>query len=109
MESPVDIKRIKGHLRIPHNLEDLEIQDYLSFAKHDVVEAVFDGYAENLNKDGLELDPAYQKAVIMLTTFYYENRMAISEVRQQESPFSVTHAIHTLRAHRDRYLKVDDA
>lgn len=109
MKSPVDLERIKGHLRIPHKLEDIEVQDYLDFAKHDVVEAVFDGHDEKLNKDGLELDPAYQKAVIMLTTFYYENRMTISEVRQQESPFSVTHAIHTLRAHRDRYLKVDEA
>ena len=108
MEKPVDLKRIKGHLRIPHDLEDPDIQDYLYFAKNDVIEAVFDSYDEKLDKDKLELDPSFQKAVIMLTSYYYENRLMISEVRQNESPFSVTHAIHTLRAHRDRYLKVDE-
>ncbi|API92713.1 MULTISPECIES: head-tail connector protein [unclassified Virgibacillus] len=100
----LDLERIKGHLRIPHNLEDTEIQDYLEFAKQDVIEAVFDSQDPNLDMPKLEEDKIYQRAVIMLTTYYYENRMAVSEVSQHESPFSVTHAIQTLRAHRDRYL-----
>lgn len=100
----LDLNRIKGHLRIPHNLEDAEIQDYLDFAKQDVIEAVFDSQDPNLDMLGLEKDKVYQRAVIMLATYYYENRMTISEISQAESPFSVTHAIQTLRAHRDRYL-----
>ena len=72
--------------------------------KQDVIEAVFDSQDPNLDMPKLEEDKLYQRAVIMLTTYYYENRMAISEVSQHESPFSVTHAIQTLRAHRDRYL-----
>jgi len=108
MRLPVDLEKIKSHLRVPHNLEDPDIEDYLYFAKNDIVEAVFDSHDNNLNKKDLEMDPSFQKAVIMLTTYYHENRLMISEVRQREAPFSVTHAIHTLRAHKDRYLKVDD-
>lgn len=104
MNTPVDLERVKGHLRIPHDLEDEQINDFLTFAKSDVIEAVYDGYDPNLNKDKLELDPTFQKAVIMLTAFYYENRLTISEVTQIETPFSVTHAIQSLRANRDRYL-----
>lgn len=100
----IDLDRIKGHLRIPHNLEDAEIQDYLDFAKQDVIEAVFDSQDPKLNIEKLEGDKVFQRAVVMLTTYYYENRMTLSEVSQHESPFSVTHAIQTLRAHRDRYL-----
>ncbi len=104
----LDLERIKSHLRVPHDLEDGDIQDYIDFAKSDVIEAVFDAQDANLDVDGLESDPSFRRAVIMLTTYYYENRLTISEVSQHESPFSVTHAIQTLRAHRDRYLKVDE-
>lgn len=100
----INLEKIKGHLRIPHDLEDEEIKDYMAFAKHDVIEAVFDSRDPNFDKDSLEEDPAFQKAVIMLTAYYYENRLTISEISQNEGPFSVTHAIQTLRAHRDRYL-----
>lgn|SRR5690625_2563967 len=104
MDKPVDLERIKGYLRIPHDLEDEQISDFLTFAKSDVIEAVYDGYDDNLDKNKLELDPSFQKAVIMLTAFYYENRLTISEVIQSEAPFSVIHAIQNLRANRDRYL-----
>lgn len=98
------LERVRSHLRVPHNMDDEDIAMYMEFAESDVIEAVFDGYDENLNKDILHDDPTFKRAVLMLTSFYYENRLAISEVRQTESPFSVTHAIQTLRAHRDRYL-----
>lgn len=104
MKLPVDLEKIKSHLRVPHDLEDSDIDDYLQFAKSDVVEAVFDSHDSNLKMNELELDPSFQRAVIMLTAYYYENRLTISEVNQHESPFSVTHAIQTLRAHKDRYL-----
>lgn len=100
----VTLDKIKGHLRIPHDLEDEQLQDYLDFAKNDVIEAVYDSQDVRLNMTDLEKDPSFKKAVIMLTSFYYENRLIISDVSLKESPFAVTHAIQTLRAHRDRYL-----
>lgn len=98
------LERVRSHLRVPHEMDDEDILMYMEFAESDVIEAVFDSYDENLNKDVLNDDPTFKRAVLMLTSFYYENRLAISEIKQVESPFSVTHAIQTLRAHRDRYL-----
>ena len=100
----VTVEKIKAHCRVTHSLEDELIQDYLNFAKNDVIEAVFDSLDPNLNKEELEKDSSFQKAVIMLSAYYYENRTAISDIKAIEMPFSVTHAIQTLRAHRDRYL-----
>ncbi|MGY0692982.1 head-tail connector protein [Virgibacillus sp. FSP13] len=100
----LSLERIKGHLRIPHNLEDEVIQEYIEWADHDVAEAVFDSHDPKLDKKSLENDPSYKKAVTMLTSYYYENRLTMSEPNIKEAPFSVTHAIQTLRAHRDRYL-----
>lgn len=104
----LSLERVKSHLRVPHNLDDEDIKDYISWAKSDVIEAIYDSYDVKLDKESLEKDVTFQRAVMMLTTYYYENRLTISEVDQYESPFSVTHAIQTLRAHRDRYLKVDN-
>ncbi|WP_040981079.1 head-tail connector protein [Oceanobacillus jeddahense] len=103
----VELEKLKGHLRVPHNLEDGNIQDYLDWAKQDVMEAVYDSYDPKVNIAALEEDVTFKKAVIMLATYYYENRMTISEVAQAESPFSVTHAIQTLRAHKDRYYETE--
>ena len=103
----LDLYTIKNHLRIPHNLEDEVILDYIEFAKNDVTEAVYDATDVNVNTEGLENDPSFKRAVIMLTAYYYENRLTISEINMHESPFSVTHAIQTLRAHRDRYYETE--
>lgn len=104
---PLSLERIKSHLRVPHDLEDDDIKDYIEFAKSDVIEAIYDSHDPTLDKEGLEKDPSYRKAVIMLTTYYYEHRLPLSEINIKEAPFSVTHAIQTLRAHRDRYFKDD--
>lgn len=98
------LEKTKEHLRVTHNLEDEVIQDYLDFAKSDVTEAVYDSFDKRLDIEGLQEDPSFIRAVIMLTSYYYENRLTISEINMHESPFSVTHAIQTLRAHRERYL-----
>lgn len=100
----LDLETVKEHLRIPHDLEDNIIYDYINFAKSDVIEAIYDKYDTALDKEKLEKDLTFQRAVIMLVSYYYENRLTISEINMHESPFSVTHAIQTLRAHKDRYL-----
>ena len=70
-----------------------------------IIESVYDSYDKKVKLDELEEDSNFKKAVIMLTAFYYENRLTISELNIKEAPFSVTHAIQNLRAHRDRYYE----
>lgn len=103
---PLTFERIKSKLRVPHDLDDEDIKDYFEWAKNDVTEAVFDGHDPNLDLEGLENDTSFKKAVTMLTSYYYEHRLMLSEIDIKEAPFSVTHAIQTLRAHRDRYLRI---
>ena len=91
-----------------HDLEDPDIQEKIDWAENDVIEAIYDSYDKSLDKESLKKDTSYRKAVTLLATHYYENRLSVSEVNIHESPYSVVHAIQTLRAHRDRYLKDDD-
>lgn len=101
----LSLDKVKSHLRVPHDLEDETIEDYMTYAKIDVTEAIFDAYDPKIKTDKLHDDVTFQRAVLMLTSYYYENRLTISEVSQHEAPFSVTHAIQTLRAHKDRYYE----
>lgn len=100
----LNLEKIKEHLRVSHSIEDEVINDFIKFAKYDVIEAVFDSEDKRLNKEKLEENPTFQRAVINLTSFYYDNRLTIDDKHLYESPFSVTHAIQTLRAHKDRFL-----
>lgn len=100
--------RVKRHLRLTHEMEDESVLDYINWSENDIIEAVYDRYDSDLDIEALELDVNYQKAVTMMAAHYFENRLSISEVNIHEAPFSVTHAIQNLRAHRGRYLKDDE-
>lgn len=103
----LELESVKSKMRVPHDFDDEDILDYIEWAKQDVTEAVYDSHDKNLDKESLDKDVSFQKAVIMLVSYYYEHRLSISEINIKESPFSVTHAIQTLRAHKDRHLKGD--
>lgn len=101
---PLTIEKVKTHLKVSHSIEDDIISDYMEFARSDVTEAVFDSQDTRLNKEKLEIDPTFQRAVINLTSFYFLYRLTFQDEIVRESPFSVTHAIQTLRANKERFL-----
>lgn len=94
-------------MRVTHALEDDLINDYLEWAKTTIMNAVFEVYEDNLDIDKLEQDTTFQIGCIQLATYYYENRLTISEVEQHDNPYSVLHAIQTLRGLRHHFIKVD--
>lgn len=100
----LDIETVKQHLRISHDLEDNLINQYIQWSIDTVIEAVYDKYDSNINMDLLQADMTFQRAVILLTTYYYENRLTISEVKQHDNPYSVLNAIQSLRANRDYFI-----
>lgn len=105
--SKLDTDFIKMHLRISHSLEDDLIKEYIKWAKDTVTEAIFDKYDHNIDHDLLETDVTFQRAVAILTTYYYENRVLVSEVSQHDSPYAVLNAIQSLRGNRHYFLKSD--
>ena len=103
----LDLDTVKMHLRVNHSLEDELIEMYLEWAKSIITNAVFDGYDTSLDKELLEKDTTFNMACIMLTTYYYENRITVSEVNQHDNPYSVLHAIQVLRGMRHHFIKGD--
>lgn len=91
----LDLDTIKMHIRVTHSLEDPIIEDYIEWAKSTVIESVTT--EDNADLDYLESNMQFKKAVVMLTSFFYEQRMPIGEVRTEELPYTVLDSIQKLR------------
>ena len=85
----MDINTIKKHLRVSHDFEDDLIEMYVEWAKSDVLSSVNIEYVE----DSFQ----FKKAVVLLTSFYFEQRLTISDKKQVEMPYGVLDAIQKLR------------
>lgn len=99
---------VKRHLKVTHSLEDELISDYIEWSTDAIVEAVHDKYSGSLDMEKLKSDTTFKRALVLLTTFYYENRLTITEVNQSESPFGVLSAIQSLRANKKHFMKEVD-
>jgi|SRR5699024_340387 len=102
----MDLAMIKTHLRLSHDLEDELVQMYMEWSKDTVLSSV--STSEDIDTDYLESNKQFQKAVIMLTSFYYENRLTISDKRHIEMPYGVLDAIQKLRGDSKVFLEVTE-
>lgn|SRR5690625_3199961 len=91
----MDINTIKKHLRVSHDFEDDLIEMYTEWAKSDVLSSVTN--SNDVDMDYVEGNSQFKKAVILLTSFYYEQRLTISDKKQIEMPYGVLDAIQKLR------------
>lgn len=91
----MELSTLKKHLRIFHNSEDDLILDYLAMAEAEIKDSV----STSINRDEsfFENNKVYDRAIIMLTAHYYENRVAYSDVQLYEVNASTTSAIQKLR------------
>lgn len=102
----MDLAMIKSHLRLSHSMEDELILMYIDWAKDDVLSSVTT--SENIDTDYIESNMQYRKAVVMLTSFYHENRLFISDKKHVEMPYGVLDAIQKLRGDSKIHLEVSD-
>lgn len=102
----MNIKTIKSHLRIPHDLEDDLIEEYMEWAESTVMESITS--EDNADTEYIKDNIQFKKAVIMLTSFYYEQRMPIGDMKTEELPYSVLDSIQKLRGNPKVYLDHDE-
>jgi|SRR5699024_4355755 len=91
----LNVETIKSNLRVNHSLEDDLIEMYLDWAEDTVRDSVVG--EDEVDQVYLESNFQYQKAVVMLTSFFYEQRMAIGEIDAKELPYSILDSIQKLR------------
>ena len=91
----MEIEMIKKHLKVTHSFEDDLIEMYVDWAKSDVIASVTT--SDEVDMDYVEDNFQFQKAVILLTNFYFDQRLTISDKKQIEMPYGVLDAIQKLR------------
>ncbi|MCG2355695.1 head-tail connector protein [Staphylococcus epidermidis] len=89
------LDKLKLHLRITHNLEDDLLQEYQSWSEADIKDSVCTD--TNRNESFFEDNKIYDRAVVLMTAYYYENRLAYSDTQLYEMPNGVLSAIQKLR------------
>ena len=82
-------------MRVTHNMEDTLIEMYKGWAESEIKDSVCTN--SNIDEDFFENNKIYDRAVALLTSFYYESRLAYSDVQYVQSPDGVLSAIQKLR------------
>lgn len=99
----MDLVLLKKHLRVDHSFEDDLIAQYKLWAEEEIKDSVT---TEPLRDElFFEANVHFERAVVLLTAFYYENRLAYDDRKLEESPVSVLSAIQKMRG---SYVSVAD-
>lgn len=91
----MELEKLKRHMRVDHDFEDALITDYQVWAESEVKDSV--STSDNRNEDYFKDNPHFDKAVTLLTTHYFENRLPQVEVNLYNLPFGVISAIQKMR------------
>lgn len=100
----MELEMIKKHLKVTHSFEDDLIEMYADWAKSDVIASVTT--SDEVDMDYVKDNFQFQKAVILLTNFYFDQRLTISDKKQIEMPYGVLDAIQKLRG--DEKVLIDE-
>lgn len=91
----MSIDMVKRHLKVTHSFEDELIQDYIEWAKDDVRSSV--SLSKDVDEEYLESNMQFKKAVTLLSSFYFDQRLVITDKKFIEMPYGVLDAIQKLR------------
>ncbi|MDK3656261.1 head-tail connector protein [Staphylococcus pseudintermedius] len=93
----MDLDTLKLHLRVTHTMEDNLIEIYKEWAEAEIKDSVYPD-DDNRNEEFFKNNVLFDRAVYLLTAFYYESRYAYSDVGFKEAPAGVLNTIHKLRS-----------
>lgn len=91
----MSLDTLKLHLKVSHSFEDDLIQQYYDWAQEEIKDSV--STSPNRNESFFEENKIYERAVVMLTAHYFEQRISYSDVQLSEVNDSVTSSIQKLR------------
>lgn len=97
----MELATVKKHLRVIDDFEDDVIQMYMGWAQQKVKSSVTD---EPIMYDlFFDQNPHYDRAVILLTAHYFNNRLPLADKPQYNLAFGLNDALSHMRADFLRY------
>lgn len=91
----MELELLKKHLKIFHDSEDELILEYYEWSKDEIKDSV--STSSTRNESFFEDNKIFERAVVMLTAHFYEQRVAYSDIQSIEVNDSTTSAIQKLR------------
>lgn len=91
----MELEKIKKHIRVDHSFEDELIRDYMTWATEEIKDSV--STSTDRNEMYFENSVHFERAVVLLTAHYFENRLPMVETELKNLPYGITSAIHKLR------------
>lgn len=92
----MDLETLKLHLRVSHSMEDSLIEMYQEWAESEIKDSVYPDI-ETRDEEFFKDNKIFEKAVFLLTAFYYESRFAYSDVQYVATPIGVLGSIQKMR------------
>lgn len=92
----MDLKQLKLHMHVTHDMEDALITMYKEWAESEIKDSVYPD-VEARDESFFEDNKVFERGVFLLTAHYFENRYAYSDVDYNACPDGVTGAIQKLR------------
>lgn len=89
------LEQLKLHMKVTSSFEDDVIKEYQLWAIDEIKDSV--STSPNRNESFFENNKIFDRAVVLLTTHYYENRVAYSDIQTYEVNDATTSAIQKLR------------
>jgi uncharacterized phage protein (predicted DNA packaging) len=90
----MDLEKVKKHIRA-EDFENDNLEMYIEWAVAEIKDSV--STAKVRNELYFEKNIHFEKAVILLASHYFENRLPMTEVKMNNLPYGITSAIHKLR------------
>src|SRR5699024_12390418 len=91
----MDLEKMKLFLKVDHDFEDELIATYIDWAKADIIHSVTTEKAVNM--DFFKGNRQFEKAVVLLTSHFFENRIPFTEKRMViEYPYGDSDVIKKL-------------
>src|SRR5699024_2955019 len=91
----MDLQKLKQHIRVYHSFEDNLLREYMEWAEAEREESV--STSGTVNELYCSADPHYERAVVLLTAHFFENRLAMTESNFNNLPYGIMSAVHKLR------------
>lgn len=99
----MELEQIKKHLRVIDDFEDDAIEMYLQWAEDKVKDAITND--PSLHIEFFNNNSHYQRAVILLVSHYFNNRLPLSDKPQYNLTFGFRDALSHLQANFLTYQK----
>src|SRR5699024_11732996 len=91
----MDLQKLKQHIRVDHSFEDNLLREYMEWAEAEIKDSV--STSDTINEIYFSDNPHYERAVVLLTAHFFENRLAMTESNFNNFPYGFLSAVHRLR------------